>query len=137
MKLALAALTILAASAVSAKAESGADCPLPPASPSIVYLGDVCEFTQEEEVTVIEAAITDHNAALVDQYGMPTSMPVIMRPGVDTAKVTPAASETAAASPSGETPPASTEAKPEAPAETPKEGELPPQQTGDSAKTQN
>ncbi len=68
---------------------------------SIVYLGDpdpCADNACGTDEPVVEEASNDGNAALVDSYGMPTHMPIIMRPSVDNG--TPEApKETAAAKP--------------------------------------
>lgn len=75
---------------------------------SIVYLGDPdpcanggCEAADEKPAS---DGASDSNAALVDIYGMPTNMPVIMRPSMDT----PPAADVPAAEPAP-APAASTE----------------------------
>jgi hypothetical protein len=93
----LAASALLSAlAAAPAFAQSG-DNEITYISPSIIMIGtpDPCDNGGCEEPTVITAK-ADGNAALVDANGMPTSMPVIMRPSVDTTVIMPAP-ETAAA----------------------------------------
>jgi pyruvate dehydrogenase E2 component (dihydrolipoamide acetyltransferase) len=83
-----ASLLLSAFAATPAFAESG-DNVITYISPSIIMIGtpDPCDDGGcAEEVAAVESTDTksDSNAALVDAYGMPTSMPVIMRPSVDT-----------------------------------------------------
>lgn len=72
---------------------------------SIITLGDADPCADnacgDEDVASADSA-DDSNAALVDIYGMPTNMPVIMRPSMDT----PSAPETTAAADPAATPPA-------------------------------
>lgn len=74
---------------------------------SIVYIGDpdpCADNACGTDEPVVEEASNDGNAALVDSYGMPTHMPIIMRPSVDNG--TPAAPvETATAKPTDTTKP--------------------------------
>ena len=67
---------------------------------SIVYIGDpdpCADNACGTDEPAVEEASNDGNAALVDSYGMPTHMPIIMRPSVDAG--TPEAPKTAAAKP--------------------------------------
>lgn len=52
---------------------------------SIIMLGDECmDCGVEEDVEVVDAgSAAGSSGALVDQYGMPTNMPVVMRPSMD------------------------------------------------------
>ncbi len=53
---------------------------------SIIYIGDpdpCADNACGTDEPVVEEASNDGNAALVDSYGMPTHMPIIMRPSVD------------------------------------------------------
>lgn len=68
---------------------------------SIVYIGDPDSCADNAcgtDEPAVEEASNDGNAALVDSYGMPTHMPVIMRPSVD-AGTPDAPKQTAAAKP--------------------------------------
>jgi pyruvate dehydrogenase E2 component (dihydrolipoamide acetyltransferase) len=79
-----AGLLFSAFAAAPAFAEAG-DNEITYISPSIIMIGtpDPCEDGGcEEDVAAVEEK-KDNNAALVDAYGMPTSMPVIIRPSVD------------------------------------------------------
>jgi hypothetical protein len=71
-------------------------------SPSIVHLGDPDPCADNACGTDKEVAAVgtkkDSNAALIDAFGMPTNMPVIMRPSMDTPSA-PAASASAPAAP--------------------------------------
>lgn len=139
MKLAIAAFLALSATAVPAMANNGG-CVFPEASQSVVYLGDPCDLIEPEVIEAEEVANTDPNSALVDAYGMPTSVPVVMRPSMDAAPVsasaepvaTPAA-ETAPAkeAPAGDTAEVKEEATPEA------SGEQPAPQTSAPAENNN
>ena len=84
---------------------------------SIVYVGDpdpCADNACGTDEPAVEEASNDSNAALVDAYGMPTNMPVIMRPSVDSG--TPEApKQTAAAKPDAMPKPEAT-AKPTTPA---------------------
>ena len=84
MKLALAAFVFIAGSAMPAAASPAVICAEPPASPSVIYYGDACDFAEPAPVADEEVASAgDGNAPLVNQLGMPTSMPVVMRPSLD------------------------------------------------------
>ena len=91
---------------------------------SIITLGDPDPCADnacgDEDVASADSS-DDNNAALVDIYGMPTNMPVIMRPSMDT----PAAPATTAAADPAATPPAAPASQqptqqPEPVVETPK-----------------
>jgi hypothetical protein len=122
LKTVAAGLLLSAMASGSAFAENG-DNEITYISPSIIMIGapDPCDNGGcDEDVAVIEAS-GDSNAALVDAYGMPTSMPVIMRPSVETpaASPTPAATTTApAATPASAATPAPVAATP-APVDAP------------------
>ncbi len=76
----------------------------PEAASSIITLGDPDPCADDacaEEAVASADPSADSNAALVDIYGMPTNMPVIMRPSMDTPDA-PAA--TAAADPAATAP---------------------------------
>ena len=81
---------------------------------SIVYIGDpdpCADNACGTDEPMVEEASNDGNAALVDSYGMPTHMPIIMRPSVNDG--TPdAPKQTAAAKPD-------TTPKPDAASKTP------------------
>lgn len=112
---------------------------------SIVHLGepDPCaDNACGDEPEVVSADPSgDSNAALVDSFGMPTNMPIIMRPSMDTPEAPPAttASAPAAAAPAGASQP---KQQPEPVVQTPKtepapvveqpsvEGQQPPQSNG-------
>ncbi|MGL4488742.1 MAG: hypothetical protein ACRCU5_04780 [Rhizobiaceae bacterium] len=125
VKIAAASLLFSAMLAAPALAETG-DNVVHYISPSIIMIGtpDPCDNGGcEEEVAEVEPT-ADRNAALVDAYGMPTNMPVIMRPTTDVSAVpaaqtasAPATSEPAAPSAPVETPAAAAPAEP-APATT-------------------
>jgi hypothetical protein len=97
---------------------------------SIVYIGDpdpCADNACGTDEPAVDEASNDDNAALVDSYGMPTHMPVIMRPSVDngtpeapkdTAAAKPAdtAKPDAAATPTAPATPAPTTPAPAAPA---------------------
>lgn len=53
--------------------------------PSIIYLGDPdpCANNACEPQQAAAEPLSDKNAALVDAFGMPTHMPIIMRPSMD------------------------------------------------------
>ena len=83
---------------------------------SIVYIGDpdpCADNACGTDEPAVEDASNDGNAALVDSYGMPTHMPIIMRPSVDAG--TPEAPKTASAKPET-TPKPDAASKPAAPA---------------------
>lgn len=96
---------------------------------SIIYLGepDPCaDGACDDDAEVISAdADNDSNAALVDIYGMPTNMPVIMRPSMDApaAADVPAAQPAPAAAPSTE--PQQPKQEPEPVVEQPKQEPAP------------
>lgn len=100
MKTALAAAVLIAAFGLgSAKAGSIVELGGSGQISSIIMLGedDPCAeggCGSEEDIEVVDAgSAAGSSGALVDQYGMPTNMPVVMRPSMDT----PAASEPAQA----------------------------------------
>ena len=84
LKTVTAGLFLSAMAAAPAFAQSG-DNEITYISPSIIMIGtpDPCDNGAcEEDVASVESQ-GDSNSALVDAYGMPTSMPVIMRPSVE------------------------------------------------------
>ena len=113
---------------------------------SFVHLGDPDPCADDacaDEPEVISAdTSSDSNAALVDSFGMPTNMPVIMRPSMDTPQAPAAvtASAPAAAAPAAAT--QQPKQQPQPIVETPKvapapvveqpsvEGQQPPQSNG-------
>ncbi len=86
---------------------------------SIIALGDpdpCAENGCDDENVASAGPSDDSNAALVDIYGMPTNMPVIMRPSMDTPTTT-AAADPAATAPAA---PATPTQQPAPVVETPK-----------------
>jgi hypothetical protein len=90
MKTALAAAVILAMFATSGvKAGSIVELGDSAQISSIIMLGDDDPCMDggcgaEEDVEMVDAgSAAGSSGALVDQYGMPTNMPVVMRPSVD------------------------------------------------------
>jgi hypothetical protein len=104
LKTLAASLLLSAMAAAPAFADAG-DNEVHYISPSIIMIGtaDPCDDGGcEEDVAVIEAK-DDNNAALIDAHGMPTSMPVIIRPSVATPSVeTPAAAAATPAAPAAQ-----------------------------------
>jgi hypothetical protein len=140
MKFIAAGLFLSAMASSSAFAENG-DNEITYISPSIIMIGtpDPCDNGGcDEEVAVIEAN-GDSNAALVDAYGMPTSMPVIMRPSVETPSAPAATSSAPVATPAPAATPAPVAATPaapipvEAPAETTQTAPAPSTETPSAA----
>lgn len=89
---------------------------------SIIALGDPDPCADNgcgDEDVASAGSSDDSNAALVDIYGMPTNMPVIMRPSMDTPS---APASTAAADPAATAPaaPASATQQPQPVVEAPK-----------------
>ena len=89
---------------------------------SIIVLGDpdpCADYGCGDEDVASAGSSDDSNAALVDIYGMPTNMPVIMRPSMDTpsAPATTAATDPAATAPAA---PASATQQPQPVVEAPK-----------------
>ncbi len=76
--------------------------------PSIIYLGDPdpCGNNACEPQEAAAEPVSDKNAALVDAFGMPTHMPIIMRPSMDqgTPAATAAAKAAVAATANAKTP---------------------------------
>lgn len=104
MKTALAAAVLVAAFGLgSAKAGSIVELSGSGEISSIITLGDDDPCAEggcgsEEDIEVVDAgSAAGSSGALVDQYGMPTNMPVVMRPSMDspTAQPTPDASASA------------------------------------------
>ncbi len=126
-----ASLVFTAFAAAPAFAQPG-DNEITYISPSIIMIGtpDPCDDGGcEEDVAAVESK-SDSNAALVDAYGMPTSMPVIIRPSVET----PAAQAPAAATPApAATTPAAPAATPETTAAAPAEPAPAPVAQADAA----
>ena len=97
MKTALAAAVILAMFGTSGvKAGSIIELGDSDQIRSVILLGDddPCMdggCASEEDVEVVDAgSAAGSSGALVDQYGMPTNMPVVMRPSMDTPAAQPA-----------------------------------------------
>jgi hypothetical protein len=134
MKFIAAGLFLSAMASGSAYAESG-DNEITYISPSIIMIGtpDPCDNGScDEEVAVIEAN-GDSNAALVDAYGMPTSMPVIMRPSVETPSAPAATSSAPVETPTPVTATPAAPAPVEAPAETTQTAPAPSTETPSAA----
>ena len=124
MKIAFAAILALSASAFPAFASNG-DCEFPAETRSVIYLGDPCDLIEPEVVEAEEIAKADPNGALVNANGMPTSMPVVMRPSMDSEPVPAEAAPAAASAPADTAKPKGDETKPApvAEADKPKEPE--------------
>lgn len=110
MKTALAAAVILAMFGTSGvKAGSIIELGESDQISSVIRLGDDDPCMDggcgsEEDVEVVDAgSAAGSGGALVDQYGMPTNMPVVMRPSMDAPAAAPDAAA-AAPAPVAETP---------------------------------
>jgi hypothetical protein len=112
MKTALAAAVILAMFATTGvKAGSIIELGDSGQISSVILLGDGDECMDcgsEDDVEMVDAgSAAGSSGALVDQYGMPTNMPVVMRPSVDAPAAQPApdaAAPAATPAPVAETP---------------------------------
>jgi hypothetical protein len=132
MKTALAAAVLVAVFGMGgAKAGSIIELGESDQVSSIIMLGDDAPCAEsacdpEEDIEVVDAgSAAGSSGALVDQYGMPTNMPIVMRPSMDTPVAEPvpdaaAPATTSAPAPAAETPqPVKVEEAPQGQAEQP------------------